>query len=232
MGPLTDTMKRQMREQQGDIKYDIEWTTLGEYLDHLVRRGVSCNVASFVGATTVRVHEIGYADRPPTPEELERMQQLVREAMAEGARGHLLRPDLRAGLLREDRGADRPVPGRRRIRRPVHLAHPQREQPAARSRGRADPHRPRGPNPRRDLPPQSRRPAQLAQARRADPEDRGRPRRGARHHRRHVYLHRRRHRARRRHAALGPGRRPGGVGQAPQRPRHPPAREARDGRAG
>jgi N-acyl-D-amino-acid deacylase len=87
MGPLTDTMKRTMREQQGDIKYDIKWTTLAEYLDHLVKRGVSCNVASFVGATTVRVHEIGYADRPPTPEELARMQQLVREAMAEGAVG-------------------------------------------------------------------------------------------------------------------------------------------------
>jgi N-acyl-D-amino-acid deacylase len=87
MGPLTDTMKRQMREQQGDIKYAIEWTTLGEYLDHLVKRGVSCNVASFVGATTVRVHELGYADRPPTPEELGRMKQLVREAMAEGAVG-------------------------------------------------------------------------------------------------------------------------------------------------
>ena len=87
MGPLTDTMKRQMREQQGDIKYDIEWTTLGEYLEHLVRRGVSCNVASFVGATTVRVHEVGYADRPPTADELRRMQQLVREAMAEGAVG-------------------------------------------------------------------------------------------------------------------------------------------------
>ena len=87
MGPLNDTMKRQMREQQGDIKYDIPWTTLGEYLDHLVRRGISCNVASFVGATTVRVHEIGYADRPPTPAELDRMRQLVREAMAEGAVG-------------------------------------------------------------------------------------------------------------------------------------------------
>ena len=87
MGPLTDTMKRQMREQQGDIKYDIEWTTLGEYLEHLVGRGVSCNVASFVGATTVRIHEVGYADRPPTPEELGRMQDLVGAAMAEGALG-------------------------------------------------------------------------------------------------------------------------------------------------
>jgi N-acyl-D-amino-acid deacylase len=87
MGPLNDNMKRQMREQQGDIKYAIEWTTLSEYLDHLVKRGVSCNVASFVGATTVRVHEIGYADRPPTPAELQRMKRLVGEAMAEGALG-------------------------------------------------------------------------------------------------------------------------------------------------
>ena len=87
MGPLTDTMKRQMREGQGDIKYAVEWTTLAEYLDHLVKRGVSCNIASFVGATTVRIHEIGYADRPPTPTELERMKTLVREAMAEGAVG-------------------------------------------------------------------------------------------------------------------------------------------------
>ena len=87
MGPLNETMKRQMREQQGDIKYDVVWTTLGEYLDHLVRRGVSCNVASFVGATSVRVHEIGHADRSPTPVELDRMRQLVRDAMAEGAVG-------------------------------------------------------------------------------------------------------------------------------------------------
>jgi N-acyl-D-amino-acid deacylase len=87
MGPLNDTMKRQMREQQGDIKYAIEWTTLSEYLDYLIKRGVSCNVASFVGATTVRVHELGYADRPPTPVELDRMQKLVAEAMAEGALG-------------------------------------------------------------------------------------------------------------------------------------------------
>jgi N-acyl-D-amino-acid deacylase len=87
MGPLNDTMKRLMREQQGDIKYAIEWTTLGEYLDHLVKRGVSCNVASFVGATTVRVHEIGYVDRPPTPTELERMKKLVGDALAEGAVG-------------------------------------------------------------------------------------------------------------------------------------------------
>jgi N-acyl-D-amino-acid deacylase len=87
MGPLNEAMKKETKEQQGDIKFDIAWTTLGEYLDHLVRRGISPNVASFVGASSVRVHELGYADRPPTPEELERMKALVRRAMEEGALG-------------------------------------------------------------------------------------------------------------------------------------------------
>ena len=87
MGPLTDSMKAEAARQQGDITYPITWTTLGEYLDTLVGRGISTNVASFVGATTVRIHEIGYADRPPTPEELQRMRALVRQAMDEGALG-------------------------------------------------------------------------------------------------------------------------------------------------
>ena len=87
MGPLSDSMKAETVRQQGDIRYDVTWTTLGEYLETLERRGVSANVASFVGATTVRVHEIGYADRPPTAEELERMRALVRQAMEEGALG-------------------------------------------------------------------------------------------------------------------------------------------------
>jgi N-acyl-D-amino-acid deacylase len=87
MGPLNDAMKKEMVEQQGDIKYSVEWTSLAEYFDYLVKRGVSCNVASFIGATTVRVHEIGYADRPPTPEELARMKNLVRQAMEDGALG-------------------------------------------------------------------------------------------------------------------------------------------------
>ena len=86
-GPYNEKMKQEELESQGDIKYEIEWTTLGEYLEYLVDRGVSCNVASFVGATTVRIHEIGYDDRPPTPEELSRMRELVRQAMAEGALG-------------------------------------------------------------------------------------------------------------------------------------------------
>lgn len=87
MGPLNDTMKKDMVSGQADLRYEVTWTTLAEYLDHLVRRGVSCNVASFVGATTVRVHELGYADRAPTPAELDRMQNLVRRAMEEGAMG-------------------------------------------------------------------------------------------------------------------------------------------------
>jgi N-acyl-D-amino-acid deacylase len=87
MGPLNEAMKKEALEQEGDIKYPIEWTTLAQYLDYLVKRGVSCNVASFIGATTVRVHEIGYADRPPTGEELERMNKLVRQAMEDGALG-------------------------------------------------------------------------------------------------------------------------------------------------
>ncbi|GBC84101.1 D-aminoacylase [bacterium HR11] len=87
MGPLNDAMKAEMKRQQGDIRYDIEWTTLGEYLEYLVRRGVAPNVASFVGATTVRVHVLGYENRAPTPAELERMKDLVRQAMEEGALG-------------------------------------------------------------------------------------------------------------------------------------------------
>jgi N-acyl-D-amino-acid deacylase len=87
MGPLNPEMKRLAREAQGDIKYEITWTTLNEYLEHLTRRGISPNVASFIGATTVRVHELGYADRAPTPVELGRMQTLVRQAMEDGALG-------------------------------------------------------------------------------------------------------------------------------------------------
>lgn len=86
-GPLSDTMKARLEANgaYGDI--DIPWTTLGEYLEYLEQRGVSPNVASFVGATSLRVHEIGYDDRPPTDAELERMRDLVRRAMEEGALG-------------------------------------------------------------------------------------------------------------------------------------------------
>lgn len=87
MGPISDSMKAETLRQQGDLRYEIAWTTLGEYLEHLEQRGVSPNVASFVGATTVRIHELGHADRAPTPDELGRMRALVRQGMEEGALG-------------------------------------------------------------------------------------------------------------------------------------------------
>lgn len=87
MGPLDDALVALTEKRQSDIRYEVEWRTLGEYLDYLVDRGVSPNVASFVGATTVRAHVVGFEDRPPSPEELARMEDLVREAMAEGALG-------------------------------------------------------------------------------------------------------------------------------------------------
>lgn len=87
MGPLNDQMKTDEKASQGDIKFDINWTTLGEYLEFLENKGVSPNIASFVGATTLRIHEIGSVDREPTPEELDNMRTLTRTAMEEGALG-------------------------------------------------------------------------------------------------------------------------------------------------
>ena len=87
MGPLNDVMKAEMGSDQGDIKYDVEWTTLAEYLDYLERRGISPNVASFIGAGTPREYVIGHEDRAPTPEELDEMRALVRAAMEDGALG-------------------------------------------------------------------------------------------------------------------------------------------------
>jgi len=87
MGPLSESMKQEALERQGSIKYDISWTTLGQYLDFLEARGISPNVASYVGATTLRIHEVGYDNRPATEDELARMQDLVRQAMREGALG-------------------------------------------------------------------------------------------------------------------------------------------------
>ena len=87
MGPLTPTMKERILKEQGDIKYPIEWTTLAEYLAYLEKKGVSQNVASFLGATTVREYAIGLEDKAPTPEQLETMKKLVRQEMEAGALG-------------------------------------------------------------------------------------------------------------------------------------------------
>lgn len=87
MGPLTDSMRTEMIEGQGDIKFDVSWTTLAGYLDTLVKQGVSTNLASFIGAATVRQYVLGHASRAPTPEEQARMEALVTEAMRDGAMG-------------------------------------------------------------------------------------------------------------------------------------------------
>jgi N-acyl-D-amino-acid deacylase len=87
MGPLNEKLKKQQQESQGDIKYKIDWNTLGEYLNYLEKKGVSCNVASFVGATTIRMNVIGEDNRDPTPAELDSMRELVKQAMEEGAMG-------------------------------------------------------------------------------------------------------------------------------------------------
>jgi len=90
MGPLNETMKTDIEaamQRNPDWRYDIDWTTLDEYLQSLERRGVATNVASFIGATSVRIHELGYANRLPNAEELERMKALVRQAMEDGALG-------------------------------------------------------------------------------------------------------------------------------------------------
>jgi len=87
MGPLNDEMKRRLRDQQGDVKYDIEWTTLSEYLNYLEKRGISQNVASFIGAATIRENVIGLEDKPPTPAQLDQMRELVRREMEAGALG-------------------------------------------------------------------------------------------------------------------------------------------------
>ncbi len=87
MGPLNDAMKKRAVEQMGDIKYEITWTTLSEYLKELERRGVAQNVASFIGATTIREHVIGLEDKRATPSQLAEMRELVRQEMEAGALG-------------------------------------------------------------------------------------------------------------------------------------------------
>src|SRR5213596_4119500 len=87
MGPVNDRVRQHMLREQSDIKYDIKWNTLAEYLKYLENRGISCNVASFIGATTIRENVIGFEDRQPTPEQLDQMRELVRKEMEAGALG-------------------------------------------------------------------------------------------------------------------------------------------------
>src|SRR6476659_1717915 len=87
MGPLSDEMKQRRASSQGDLKFEIEWTTLSEYLNYLEKRGMSQNVASFIGAATIRENVIGLEDKPPTPAQLDQMRELVRHEMEAGALG-------------------------------------------------------------------------------------------------------------------------------------------------
>jgi N-acyl-D-amino-acid deacylase len=87
MGPVNDRVREHMLSTQTDIKYDIKWNTLAEYLQYLGKHGISCNVASFLGATTVREYVIGFEDKAPTPEQLNQMRELVRKEMEAGALG-------------------------------------------------------------------------------------------------------------------------------------------------
>ncbi|MCH8042772.1 MAG: D-aminoacylase [Planctomycetes bacterium] len=87
MGPLNPAMRRDVRKGQGDIKFDVPWKTLSEYLEHTATKGIAPNIASLIGATTIRIHVIGYEDRRPTKAELARMRTLVRREMEAGALG-------------------------------------------------------------------------------------------------------------------------------------------------
>jgi N-acyl-D-amino-acid deacylase len=87
MGPVNDRVREHMLREQKDIKYDVKWNTLAEYLQYLEKRGISCNVASFIGATTIREYVIGFDNRAPTPDELDQMRARVRQEMESGALG-------------------------------------------------------------------------------------------------------------------------------------------------
>ena len=132
MGPLTPEMKRLELKRQGDIKYPIRWTTLGQYLDYMQRKGITPNVASFVGATTVRVHELGEKDIDPTPEQIGKMRGLVRDAMKEGALG-VGSSLIRARHLCRNSRARRADDRGRQVRRNVHQPHAIGRKQASRS---------------------------------------------------------------------------------------------------
>ena len=148
-GQLDGPAQRRDEEARASSRWATSSTTSpgrrsSEYLKDLERRGVSPNVASFIGATTIREHVIGLEDKKPTPRAARRDARARAAGDGGGRARHRLVADLRAGLLRLDRGADRALQGRGAVSRQVHLAHAQRGQPSARGGRRADPHQPRG----------------------------------------------------------------------------------------
>ena len=156
-------MKKRVVEQMGDLKYDITWTTLAEYLRELEKRGVSQNVASFIGATTVREHVIGLEDKKPTPAQLDAMRELVRREMEAGALGIgsslIYAPAFYATteeLIELCKVAAK--------YRGKYISHMRSEGNRLRRGGRgADPHQPRGGAAGGDLSPQGGRPGELAE---------------------------------------------------------------------
>ena len=123
MGPFSEAMKHDMQARQGDIKFEITWNTLGEYLDSLAARGVSTNVASFVSASTIRAKEIGLDNRAPTAEELDRMREDVRRAMGEGAMGVTTALIYTPAVFATTDGARRAGEGRRRESGGMYISH-------------------------------------------------------------------------------------------------------------
>ena len=160
-GPVNPAIKKRMKAEQFDIKYDIEWTTLSDYLYFLQRKGISQNVASFLGADDrARVRDRpgeqeADAGRNGTDAPARRPRDARRRA------GHRLGPRVCPRLLRRHRGTDRPVQGGGPAQGEVHHAHAQRRRAASGRDRRGDPHQPRGENPRRNLPLQGGRQGQL-----------------------------------------------------------------------
>ena len=220
MGPLNPEMKRLAVKRQGDIKYPISWTTLGQYLEYLQRKGVTPNVASFVGATTVRAHELGEKDIDPTPAQLTRMRALVRAAMKEGALGvgssliyapatYAETPELVAITSEAAKCGGMYISHMRSEGNKLLEAIDELVDDQSRVR-RAG----------RNLSLQAGRNFELEQARRRRRPGRGRPRRRPADHRQHVQLYGRRDRARRGDADVGPRRRPRSVDRADEGPRN------------
>jgi N-acyl-D-amino-acid deacylase len=232
MGPLTDEMKRRAVEQQGDIRYDITWTTLAEYLAFLEKKGVSTNVASYIGAATIREHVVGLDDRKATPAELEQMRALVRQEMQAGALGIgsslIYAPGTYASTeeLIELNKAAAPYGGR-------YISHLRSE--GDRFLEAVD-----------ELITIARAanvPAEIYHLKAAGASNwpkmdqaiakiEGRAKRRAPHHRGHVHLHRGLHRLRRLHPALVARRRLRRALQAHRRPGHPRAHDRGDAGAG
>jgi N-acyl-D-amino-acid deacylase len=99
MGPVNDRVREHMLREQTDFKFDITWSTLSDYLKYLEKRGVSCNIASYIGATTIRENVIGFEDKAPTAEQLDEMRELVRQGDGDGRARHWLGLDLSARFL-------------------------------------------------------------------------------------------------------------------------------------